>query len=95
MKKNINDNFVVSIIDNYVKEVSSNWWDIFITGLLVFIFGLIFIIWPQQSMTFIAWLIGVMAIIIGLWVMYNAFKVKNIDKNYRKMKEDIMNKFFN
>ncbi|MDD4409584.1 MAG: DUF308 domain-containing protein [Candidatus Pacebacteria bacterium] len=94
MKNNLGENFVISIADNYVKQISSNWWDIFVTGALLFIFGAIFVIWPQQSITFIAYLIGVMAIVIGIVIMYNSFKVKNIEKNYMKMKENIKNKFF-
>jgi uncharacterized membrane protein HdeD (DUF308 family) len=94
MKNNQEENFVISIVDNYVKELSSNWWDIFVTGLLLFVFGLIFILWPQQSMIFIAYLIGVMAGAVGVIIMYNSFKVKNIEKNYQKMKKEMKSKFF-
>jgi uncharacterized membrane protein HdeD (DUF308 family) len=94
MQNKKEENFVISIVDNYVKQLSSNWWDIFITGLLIFIFGLIFIFWPKESIVFIAYLIGVLAIILGSWIICNSIKVKNIEKNYQKMKEDIKGKFF-
>lgn len=94
MKTNQEENFVIGIVDNYVKELSSNWWDIFVTGLLLLVFGLIFIVWPQQSMIFIAYLIGVMAGVVGAIIMYNSFKVKNIEKNYQKMKKEMKSKFF-
>ncbi|MFA5080618.1 MAG: DUF308 domain-containing protein [Candidatus Paceibacterota bacterium] len=88
-------NFAMSILDNYVKQISSNWWDIFITGLLFFIFGLIFIIWPEEAVKFIAYIVGIMAILAGVSIMYNSFKVKNIEKKYKKMKENLLGKFFN
>ncbi|MCK9393843.1 MAG: DUF308 domain-containing protein [Candidatus Paceibacterota bacterium] len=87
-------NFAMSILDNYVKKISSSWWDIFITGLLFFIFGLIFIIWPEEAVMFIAYIVGIVAILVGVSIMYNSFKVKNIEKNYKKMKEDLLGKFF-
>ncbi|MDD5639996.1 MAG: DUF308 domain-containing protein [Candidatus Pacebacteria bacterium] len=87
-------NFAMSILDNYVKQISSNWWDIFITGLLFFIFGLIFIIWPEEAAKFIVYIIGIMAILAGVSIMYNSFKVKNIEKKYKKMKENLLGKFF-
>ena len=89
-----NKNFAVSILDNYVKQISSSWWDIFITGLLFFIFGIIFIIWPAEAVRFIAYIIGIMAIVAGVSIMYNSFKVKNIEKNYKKMKKGLFGKFF-
>lgn len=94
MQNKSEGNFIISIVDNYVKQISSNWWDIFITGLLIFIFGSIFIFWPSESIIFIAYIIGVMALILGGWIMYNSIKVKNIEKNYQKMKENIKDKFF-
>jgi len=89
-----NKNFAMPIIDNYIKQISSNWWDIFVTGLLFFIFGLIFIIWPEEAVRFIAYILGLMALIVGGWIMYNSFKVKNIEKNYNKMKQNLVGKFF-
>jgi uncharacterized membrane protein HdeD (DUF308 family) len=94
MKNESSENFVISIVDNYVKEISSNWWDIFITGLLTAVFGIIFIVWPQQSIIFLAYLIGAMALFVGIMIIYNSFKVKNIERNYMKMKENIKSKFF-
>ncbi|MCK9578114.1 DUF308 domain-containing protein [bacterium] len=89
-----NKNFVVPILDNYVKQISSNWWDIFVTGFLFFLFGLVFIIWPEEAGRFIVYILGIMALLVGSSIMYNSFKVKNIEKNYKKMKENLIGKFF-
>lgn len=94
MQKKIEENFVISIFDNYIKEISSNWWDILFTGLLIILVGIIFIAFPSQSVLFIAYIIGFLALIIGAIVIYAAIKVKNIERNYIKMKEDFKNKFF-
>ncbi|OQB09155.1 MAG: hypothetical protein BWY21_00891 [Parcubacteria group bacterium ADurb.Bin216] len=94
MQKKIEENFVISIFDNYIKEISSNWWDILFTGLLIILLGVIFIAFPSQSVVFLAYVIGFFSLIIGGIVIYAAIKVKNIERNYIKMKEDIKNKFF-
>ncbi|MFA5009399.1 MAG: DUF308 domain-containing protein [Candidatus Paceibacterota bacterium] len=86
--------FVVGIIDNYVREFSNNWSLIFLTGVLFIIFGLIFFIWPEKTLVFIASAIGLMAIIAGLWIIGIACRVKRIENNYKKMKEDLRSKFF-
>lgn len=86
--------FVIGIIDNYIKEVSSNWSLIFLTGVLFIIFGLIFFIWPEKTLVFIASAIGLMAILAGLWIVGIGCRVKKIENNYKKMKEKLHSKFF-
>ena len=86
--------FIVGVVDNYVKEISNNWKTFFITGLLFVVFGLIFLIWPEKTIVFIAYTIGLMSIIIGMWIIGNAIKVKRIEKNYQKMKDKIKSNFF-
>lgn len=88
------DTFVIGVIDNYVKEISNNWKAFFFTGSLFVIFGLIFLIWPEKTIVFIAYTVGLAAIIIGIWIIGNSFRVKRIEKNYEKMKDKIKTKFF-
>jgi uncharacterized membrane protein HdeD (DUF308 family) len=88
------DTFVIGVIDNYVKEISGNWKAFFVTGLLFLAFGLIFLIWPEKTIVFIAYTIGLMAIITGVWIIGNAFRIKRIEKNYQKMKDKIKSNFF-
>ncbi|MFA5013242.1 MAG: DUF308 domain-containing protein [Candidatus Paceibacterota bacterium] len=87
-------NFVVNIIDNYVRQISGNWWTFFVTGFLFILFGLIFLIWPEKAVVFIAYVIGLFAIIVGIWNIGAAMKIKKIEKNYQKMKENLKSKFF-
>jgi uncharacterized membrane protein HdeD (DUF308 family) len=88
------NNFIIGIIDTYVKEISGNWVNIFMISLLVVAVGLIFLVWPEQALVFIAYIIGLMSIIIGVWIMGLAFKVKSIEKKYQNIKENLKTKFF-
>jgi uncharacterized membrane protein HdeD (DUF308 family) len=65
-----------------------------VTGFLFILFGLIFLIWPEKAVVFIAYVIGLFAIIIGIWNIGAAMKIKRIEKNYQKMKENLKSKFF-
>lgn len=88
------NNFVIGVVDDYVKDLSGNWWTVFATGILFIVFGLIFLIWPEKTIVFIAYTIGLMAIFVGIWTMAAAFKVKRIESNYKKIKERLHSKFF-
>ena len=85
--------FVINIIDNYVKEVSGNWWLVFLNGLIAIALGISFIIWPEQALKIFAYFIGLMIILFGLQYIRFSFKIKGIKKNYEKVKEDIKSKF--
>ena len=85
--------FIINIIDNYVKEVSGNWWLVFLNGLVAIALGLSFIIWPVEALKIFAYFIGVLVILFGFQYIRLSFKVKNIKKNYEKVKEDIKSKF--
>lgn len=93
-KKTQEENFIISIIDSYVKEISDNWKSIFSIGFLMVIFGVVFLVWPEKAIVFIAYLIGVMAIIAGFWILSLAFRVKNIENKYKKIKDGLKSKFF-
>lgn len=88
------DFFIVSIIDNYVKDLSGNWISIFIIGILLIIFSLIFFIWPNETLVFIVYVLGTMLFFIGLGVLGMAIKVKRIESNYKKIKKNIEERFF-
>jgi len=85
--------FVINIIDNYVKEVSGNWWLVFLNGLIAIALGISFIIWPVEALKIFAYFIGLMIILFGLQYIRFSFKIKGIKKNYEKVKEDIKSKF--
>lgn len=85
--------FVINIIDNYVKEVSGNWWILFLTGVVAIVLGLSFIIYPVEALKIFAYFVGIIIIIFGFGYIKNSFKVKRIEKNYQKVKEDIKSKF--
>jgi len=85
--------FVINIIDNYVKEVSGNWWLLFLNGLVAIALGISFIIWPVEALKIFAYFIGILIILFGLQYIKISFKVKGIKKNYEKIKEDIKSKF--
>lgn len=94
MQEKQQDIFIISVVDNYIKEISANWKSIFAIGFLAILFGLIFLIWPETAMVFIAYLIGLMAIIAGVWAISLSFKVKNIETKYKKIKDGLKSKFF-
>lgn len=88
------DFFIVSIIDNYVKDLSGNWINIFLIGILLIVFSLVFFIWPNETLVFIVYVLGTMLFFIGLGVLGMAIKVKRIEGNYKKIKKNIEEKFF-
>ncbi len=88
------DFFVISIIDNYVKDLSGNWVSIFIIGLLLIIFSLVFFFFPNETLVFIVYILGTMLFFVGLGVLGMAMKVKRIESNYQKIKKNIEKKFF-
>jgi uncharacterized membrane protein HdeD (DUF308 family) len=85
--------FVINILDNYINEVSSNWWLIFLNGLVAIALGLSFIVWPEDALKIFAYFIGILIILFGLQYIKLSFKVKGIKKNYEKVKENIKSKF--
>ncbi|MCK9445405.1 DUF308 domain-containing protein [bacterium] len=85
--------FVINIVDKYVKEVSGNWWLVFFNGLVAIALGASFIVWPVEALKIFAYFIGVLIILFGLQYIKLSFKVKKIEKNYEKVKEDIKSKF--
>ena len=88
------DFFIISIIDNYVKDLSGNWVSIFIIGLLLIIFSLVFFFFPNETLVFIVYILGTMLFFVGLGVLGMAMKVKRIESNYQKIKKNIEKKFF-
>lgn len=85
--------FVVNIVDNYVKEVSGNWWLVFLNGLVAIALGLSFIVWPVEALKIFAYFVGVIIVLFGLQYIKLSFKVKGIKNKYEKVKEDIKSKF--
>jgi uncharacterized membrane protein HdeD (DUF308 family) len=85
--------FIVNVIDNYVKELSGNWWILFLTGVFAITLGVSFIVYPIEALKIFAYFIGLIIILFGLGYIKNSFKVKRIKKNYEKIKEDIKSKF--
>ena len=85
--------FIINVIDNYVKELSGNWWILFLTGVFAIALGASFIVYPIEALKIFAYFIGLIIILFGLGYIKNSFKVKRIEKNYEKIKEDIKSKF--
>jgi uncharacterized membrane protein HdeD (DUF308 family) len=85
--------FIINVIDNYVKELSGNWWILFLTGVFAIALGGSFIVYPIEALKIFAYFIGFIIILFGLGYIKNSFKVKRIEKNYEKIKEDIKSKF--
>jgi uncharacterized membrane protein HdeD (DUF308 family) len=85
--------FVINIVDNYVREVSGNWWLVFLNGLIAILLGVSFIIWPVEALKIFAYFIGIIIILFGLQYIRLSFKVKGIEKKYEKVKENIKSKF--
>jgi len=85
--------FIVNVFDNYVKNVSGNWWIVFITGLTAIALGVSFIIWPIEALKILIYFIGLIIIVIGFFYIKNSFRIKRIGKNYENLKEDIKSKF--
>ena len=85
--------FKINVVDNYVKEVSGNWWILFITGLVAIVLGISFIVYPVDALKIFAYFIGIIIILFGLGYIQNSFRVKRIEKHYEKIKENIKSKF--
>lgn len=85
--------FIINVLDNYVREVSGNWWILFLTGIVAIALGVFFIVYPVEALKIFAYFTGVIIIIFGLEYIKNSFRVKRLDKRYQKMKEDIKSNF--
>lgn len=85
--------FIVNVVDNYVREVSGNWWILFLTGIIAIVLGVSFIIYPVEALKIFAYFIGVIIILFGLEYIKNSFRVKSLGKKYEKLKDDIKSKF--
>lgn len=85
--------FIINIIDNYVKQISGNWWILFLNGIVAIALGISFIVYPVEALKILAYFIGFVIILFGLGYIKNSFKVKRIEKHYEKIKEDIKSKF--
>ena len=85
--------FIINIFDNYVKNISGNWWIVFLTGLTAVVLGVSFIIWPIEAMKIIIYFIGLVIIVVGLFYIKNSFMIKRIGKKYENLKEDIKSRF--
>lgn len=85
--------FIVNVVDNYVREVSGNWWILFVTGVVAIALGVSFIVYPVEALKIFAYFVGIVIILFGLGYIKNSFKVKRLGKNYEKMKENIKAKF--
>ncbi|MDD3386352.1 MAG: DUF308 domain-containing protein [Candidatus Pacebacteria bacterium] len=85
--------FIINIFDNYVKNISGNWWIVFLTGLTAVVLGVSFIIWPIEAMKIIIYFIGLVIIVVGLFYIKNSFTIKRIGKKYENLKEDIKSRF--
>jgi uncharacterized membrane protein HdeD (DUF308 family) len=83
---------MINIFDNYVKRVSSNWWIVFVTGLVAVALGLSFIIWPLEAVKVLVYFIGFIIIIVGLGYIKNSLKIKKASDNYERIKKDIKSK---
>lgn len=85
--------FVINILDKYIKEVSGNWWLVFLNGLVAIALGLSFIIWPVEALKIFAYFIGIVIVLFGFQYIKWSFKVKGINKKYEEVKENIKSKF--
>jgi len=85
--------FIINVVDNYVKEVSGNWWILFLNGIVAIILGVSFIVYPVEALKIFAYFIGIIIILFGLEYIKNSFRVKRLGKKYEKLKEDIKSKF--
>lgn len=82
----------IGIIDRYVKEISGNWWIVFLTGVLAILLGLCFIIYPQEALIIFSYFFGMIIVVVGVFYIKNSFKIKSIESKYEKIKEKIKSK---
>ncbi len=85
--------FIINVVDSYMKEISGNWWLVFLNGLVAIALGLSFIIWPVEALKIFAYFIGLIIILFGLGYIRMSFGIKSIEGKYKKVKEDIKSNF--
>ncbi|GAB1824061.1 HdeD family acid-resistance protein [Herbidospora sp. RD11066] len=59
------------------RRIDSDW-SLMTAGVLSVVFGVVLVIWPAAGALSLAWLIGILAIILGVALCYLAYRVKNI-----------------
>ena len=61
------------------KHISGEIW-MLLSGLISIVFGLLLTFWPLEGALAITWLIGIYAVIFGIFLLVLAFKLKGINQ---------------
>ena len=55
-------------------------WRLMLAGILKLLFALVMVLIPQSSLTAVLWIIGAVAIVLGAFEAYNAFRIRSLKK---------------
>jgi len=73
-------------LDYFIKDLSALWWYYLVLGLLLVLWGVAIVIWPQLLVAFVAALF----ILGGCTVLGISWRVWRLQRRYQSFKRDII-----
>jgi len=73
-------------VDYFIKDLSALWWYYLFLGLLLMLWGIAIIVWPQLLVAFVAALF----ILAGSTVLGLAWRVWRLQRRYQTCKRDVI-----
>jgi len=73
-------------VDYFIKDLSALWWYYLLLGILLVLWGIAIIVWPQLLVAFVAALF----ILAGLTVLGLAWRVWRLQRRYQTFKRDLI-----
>ncbi len=73
-------------VDYFIKDLSALWWYYLLLGLLLVLWGVAIIVWPQLLVAFVAALF----ILAGCTVLGLAWRVWRLQRRYQTFKRDLI-----
>lgn len=64
------------------KGQAGRGWNIF-AGIILILGGVVVIVWPEPSLSLLVWIVGIWLVVLGLFEIYGAFKVKALGDKVR------------
>jgi Flp pilus assembly protein TadB len=73
-------------VDYFIKDLSALWWYYLLLGLLLILWGVAIVVWPQLLVAFVAALF----ILAGGTVLGLAWRVRRLQRRYQTFKRDLI-----
>jgi len=73
-------------LDSFIKDLSALWWYYFFLGLILVLWGVAIIVWPQLLVAFVAALF----VVAGSTLVGLSWRVWRLQRRYQSFKHDLI-----